>query len=650
MDVKNKRNFILLGHASCGKTLLAESILTFTGVVTRKGSVDSGNTISDYNADEIERKVSINLSLLFCDYREITIQFIDTPGYVDFGGEVISGLRAVDNAIVVVDAISGVALGTEKDWALLEEESMPRIIFINKLDKENTDQDKIISDIKEHLSKNCLLLNNLKDKDVVEAVAETDDALLEKYLEGTELSETEVKEALCKAVSAAKIFPVISGSALQDKGIKELLDAIVVFFPSPDKRVPISVTKSGTEETKELILSMDSGFSAFVFKTLSDPYIGQLTLLRIFSGKLPAHGSFYNISTSTKERVGSIYMLRGKEQKALDSASCGDIVAIAKLKSTHTGDSLGEEKEPYIFPPLVFPEPAISASIKAKTRDDEEKMAIALSKLTIEDKTLKVTRDPQTKEEILSGVGNLHLEIMLARLKSRFHVDVELGKPKVPYKETIKKSIKVQGKYKKQSGGRGQYGDVWIEVAPLDGVDGNFEFINKIFGGAIPRNYIPAVEKGVKQACSEGVLAGYPITGVKVVLYDGSYHNVDSSDMAFQRAGAMALRKAVLEAMPVLLEPIMDVEIMLPEEFMGQISGDINSRRGKVMGMEAKGRLEVVKAKIPLAEMFQYANDLKSMTGGRGAYTMKFSDYKEAPQKITSTVVSQFQAQKQQDA
>lgn len=648
MDAKLKRNFILLGHASSGKTTLAESILFLCQATSRKGDVLSGTTVSDYNPDEIERKISINLSLLFCNYQGTRFQLVDTPGYADFIGEVISGLRAVDGAVVVVDASSGIELGTERAWELLDGENIPRLIFINKLDKENTSEEKIILELKARFSNKCLPLKAINSQEVIEAAAELDDVLLERYLEGKELSSEEVKGALHKGVLSGKIFPIVSGSALCDKGVGELLDAIIDFFPNPLEHPPILVARADSKEEKELIFGEDKSFSAFVFKTVSDPYIGQLTLLRVFSGRLAANNAVYNATANIRERIGSIYILKGKDQALLDYASCGDIVALAKLKSTHACDSLTDEKEPYLFKPLVLPEPVMSASIKPKTRADEEKISQALSKLMADDKSLRVSRDNQTKEEILSGVGSLHLEVMVARLRSRFHVDLELGKPKVPYKETIKGCAKVQGRYKRQSGGRGQYGDVWIKIEPLPKGTGDFEFVNKIFGGAIPRNYIPAVEKGVRQSCSEGAIAGYPLTGLRVILCDGSYHAVDSSDMAFQIAGAMALRKAVQEAAPTLLEPIMDVEILVSEEFMGQISGDVNARRGKVMGMDTKGKYQVIKARIPLAEMFQYANDLRSMTGGRGTYTMHLADYEEVPHKIASTIISQYSAQRQQ--
>ncbi|MGA2775566.1 MAG: elongation factor G [Candidatus Omnitrophota bacterium] len=638
MDVKNKRNFILLGHAQAGKTTLAESILYFCKATTRKGRTEDGTTVSDYSFDEIERKSSINLSLLFCEYKGVRIQILDTPGYADFFGEVLSGVRAVDGAVIVVDASSGVEVGTERTWQIVEEAGLPCVIFLNKIDKEDVDRDKVLSELKIRLSKNCVVIKSLEDPDLMEAVAESSDSLLEKYLEVMKLSQDEIKAGLLEAVIKRKLFPVVEGSALTDKGVQDLLDEVLQYLPDPAQRLAI----------KGLAFSDSAPFSAFVFKNISDPYVGQLTLLRVFSGTLASGSSFYNASKKVKERIGSLYLLEGKEQRAIDTAGCGDIIAIAKLKDTAVSDSLLTEKEQFLFEPINFPEAAISASVKPKSREDEEKISDALHKLALEDPTFKVSHDPQTKELIISGLGDLHLAVMIGRLKKRFNVAVDLGKPKVSYKETITKNVKCQGKFKRQSGGRGQYGDVWIEVSPLERGKG-VEFVDKVFGGAIPRNFIPSAEKGIRQACAEGAVAGYPIEDIRVMLYDGSYHDVDSSDMAFQIAGAMALRKAVNDAGPVLLEPIMDVEVTLPEEFLGAISGDINSRRGRVMGMDVKGRMQVMKAQIPLAEMFKYANDLRSITGGRGSYVMRFSHYEEVPHKIAQPIITQYQTSKKQE-
>lgn len=649
MDAANKRNFILLGHAQSGKTTLAESLLFFCKATNRKGAVAEGTTVSDYSADEIERKSSINASFLFCEYQGKRLQIIDAPGYADFFGEVIASIRAVDAAVIVVDVTSGVEVGTERAWQVTEEMGIPCLFFINKADKEGADVQKALSDIQNVLSKKALKIDSWDSPELVEAIAESDDKLLERYLEGAKLSPEELKASLRQAVIKRKIFPVLSGSALSEKGVLELLLAVGEYLPSPLERAEVKgPDPANPDAQKEIPFKEDGPFSAFVFKSISDPYVGQLSLLRVFSGKLAANTAFYNVTRRNRERIGSIYMLQGKEQRGVDAASFGDIVAIAKLKETLTSDSLGEEKSVVLFTPIVFPEPAISASVKPKSRQDEDKISGALAKLAAEDPTFKVTHDPQTKELIISGLGDLHLSVMVERMKKRFNVEVELGTPKVSYKETITKSAKVQGKFKRQSGGRGQYGDVWIEIQPMEHGKG-FEFVDKVFGGAIPRNFIPSAEKGIIQACSEGAVAGYPIVDVRVILYDGSYHEVDSSDMAFQIAGSMALRKAVTEAGPVLLEPIMDAEIVIPEEYLGAISGDINSRRGRVMGMDIKGKLQIVKAQIPLAEMFTYANDLRSLTGGRGSYTMRFSRYEEVPHKITANIISRYQASKKQE-
>ncbi len=649
MDAKNKRNFILLGHAQSGKTTLAEALLWFCKTTNRKGTVADGTTVSDYSFDEIERKSSINSSLLYCDYNGSRIQIIDTPGYADFFGEAISGIRAVDSAIIVVDAVSGLEVGTELAWQLLEEANLPCIIFINKIDKEDADTDKVLSDIQKGFSKKAVTISSLDDPNLIETIAESDDKLLEKYLEGTQLSGEELKSGLCQAVIKRKVFPVLSGSALNDKGIAELLEAIIQCLPNPQERAKIEGSDPAKPEIKkEVVFKEDAPFCAFVFKTIADPYVGGLTLLRVFSGRLASNTNFYNVNKKTKERIGQIYILQGKEQKPVEAISCGDIAAIAKLKETATSDSLGDEKNQILFAPVIFPEPAMSASVKPKSRQDEDKISGALSKLAAEDPTFKTTHDPQTKELIISGLGDLHLAVMVERMKKRFNVEVELGTPKVSYKETITKSARVQGKYKRQSGGRGQYGDCWIEVEPLEHGKG-FEFVDKIFGGAIPRNFIPSVEKGVRQAMAEGALAGYTIVDVRVKLVDGSYHEVDSSDMAFQIAGAMALRKAVQEAGPVLLEPVMDVDVIIPEDCLGGISGDLNSRRGRIMGMDVKGKQQIVKAQVPQSEMFTYANDLRSITGGRGMYTMRFSHYEEVPHKIVAGIISQYQASKKQE-
>jgi len=473
----------------------------------------------------------------------------------------------------------------------------------------------------------------------VENIAESDDTLLEKYLEKGSLEYKEIIPAFKKAIISGEVFPVLGGSATSLIGIDLLIEVLTELMPSCSEFPPYK-GKDEQGNSLEIERKLEAPFSAQVIKTIFDPYVGQLNIFRVFSGKLTSNSGFYNSTKKSKEKITQLYFLQGKEQRTQEVIFAGEIGAVAKLKDTSTGDSLCGEERKVIFPEIKFPEPTYSASVKPKTRQDEEKISGALTKLSLEDPTFKVGRDPQTKELIVSGVGELHINVIVNRIKRRFSTDVELGKPKVPYKETITKSVKVQGKYKKQTGGRGQYGDVWIEVEPLERGK-EFEFVDKIVGGAIPRNFIPSVEKGIRKAMQEGFLAGYPITDIRVTLYDGSYHPVDSSDIAFQIAGSMALKKALEQGGAVLLEPIMNVEIVVPEEFMGQVTGDINSRRGRVLGMEAKGKNQVVKVQVPLAEMFKYASDLRSVTGGRGSYSMSFSHYEIVPQRIAQGIIEQ---------
>ncbi len=665
-DLKKKRTFLLCGHAQSGKTSLAESILFKTGANSRLGSVDEDTSISDYEDDEKDRKSSINLSVLNTKYKDNVLQFIDAPGYLDFIGEVYSGARAADFAIMVVDALEGVGVGTEKAWEILRKDNIPCAFFINKLDKDNTNYNKTLEEIQQNITKGAAnfaiiegesTINIFQNKDkspelynkIVEMVAETDDKLCEKYLETGSLSEGEVKEALHKAVAKSQIFPVIGGIATKEVGIENLLSLITEVMPSVGESLPRKAKDFQDKETS-VEPKNEAPFYAQVFKTVIDPFVGQLTIFRVFSGKLDSNTEFYNTNKETKEKFGQLYSLEGKQQVAQDAVCAGDIAAVAKLKETQTQDTLsGSSKETIKFGPIEFPQPAYSASVKPKSRQDEDKISSALSRLTSEDPTCQVSLDSQTKELIISGMGELHINVIIDRMKRKYNANVELGTPKVPYLETLTKSVQVSHKYKKQSGGRGQYGDVSIEVEPLERGK-KFEFVNKIVGGAIPRNFIPSVEKGIVKSMGEGFLAGYPITDLKVTLFDGSYHPVDSSDMAFQIASSMALKKAFETAGAVLLEPIMNVEIVAPEEFMGQINGDINSKRGRVMGMEVRGKNEIVKAKIPLAEMFKYASDLRSVTGGRGTYTMSFSNYEIVPTRIAQGIIEKAKQAKQEQA
>ncbi|MBU4149030.1 MAG: elongation factor G [Candidatus Omnitrophica bacterium] len=678
--IKDIRNIALISHAGAGKTTLAEAILHNAGVSSRFGKVEDGTTVSDYSDDEKERKVSINASVLSFDYQGKYINIIDTPGYADFIGEVMSCLVAVDSAIVLVDAMEGVEVGTEKVWAMADKHNLSRVVFINKMNKENINFNNTVQDIKTRLGNGCVPVTmpigsgsnfkgvtNLLDKSgidslngaekdnalkmrssLIEVIAEKNDELLEKYLEGAELTAEEIVGGFKKGVASGEIFPVFCGASVMDIGVKELLAEVVEILPSPDESPARIVKDEKTGEDKELKPDTNASFAAYVFKSISDPYVGQLTLFRIFSGGLKSDTGFYNVSKQAKERIGSLLNLFGKDQKSVPEAVAGDIVAVAKLKNTSTGDSLCDDRNKVLFPGIIFPEPAMSFSVKPKSRHDEDKISTALHKLMAEDRTFIASRDDQTKELIVSGMGDLHLDIMINRLKKRFNVEVDIGTPKVAYKETIKKSAKVQNKYKRQTGGHGQYGDVWIEIEPLERGKG-FEFVDKIVGGAIPKNYIPAVEKGVLEAMSRGVISGNPLVDMRVTLYDGSYHDVDSSDMAFKIAGSGALKKAAQDANVVLLEPIMDVDIIVPDEFMGDITGNLSSRRGKITGMDVQGKSQVIKAKAPLSEMFKYASELKSMTGGRGSYSMRFSHYEEVPAKIAQTIIAKYAEQRKEE-
>jgi elongation factor G len=658
-DLTKKRIFLLAGHAQSGKTSIAEAILFKCGATSRLGKIDEGTTVSDYEEDEKERKSSINMSVLYADYKGTFLQFVDVPGYLDFIGELISAARAVDFAVIVVDASSGVEVGTEKAWEAMRRENLPCLFVVNKLDKENTSFEKTLEDIRSSLTKKAIpfavfsagkVNSALKDKNnpyyasIVETVAESDDELLNKYLEKGSLEEGELAPALKKAIINAQLFPVIPMAATSEIGVEALLEALFEIMPSVAQSKPRMAKNMKSGENINIEAKLQLPLAAQVFKTIIDPFVGQLNIFRVFSGKIASNSEVYNSKKSEKEKISQVYLVQGKQQTPQDAICAGEIGALAKLKNTSTQDTFCDAANPLEFPAIEFPLPSFAASVKPKTRQDEDKISAALSRLVSEDPTFKVSRDIQTKELIISGMGELHLNVIIERMKRRYQANVELGTPKVPYKETVTKSVKVQAKHKKQSGGRGQYADVWIELEPLErGKD--FEFVDKIFGGAIPRNFIPSVEKGIRKSLDEGILANYPVVDIRVTLCDGSYHPVDSSDIAFQIAGAMAFKKALEQASSVLLEPIMNVEITVPEEFMGQITGDINARRGRVLGMDTKGKSQVVKAQIPLAEMFKYASDLRSVTGGRGSYSMSFSYYEILPTRLAQAVIEEAKKQ-----
>jgi len=675
------RNVGIIAHGGAGKTSLVESLLFNAGAITRMGRVDDGTTITDFEPEEIKRKVTISAALAPCEWRENKINFIDTPGYADFVGEVKSVLRAIDSTLVLLCAASGIEVETEKVWKYANELNLPRLAFINKMDRENADFYSVVQDMQEKFGPSVLPLQlpigaeetfkgivdllkmkaitpgnkqgnlyvegdipddmmstalNLRQK-LIETAAEADDELLAKYLDGETLSDEEVKVGLCKGISQAKIFPVLCGSAYKNIGVQQIMDAILAYLPSPEASGALGVHPVSQVPIER---RTSDAFAAMVFKTTADPFVGRLSYIRVFSGVMKPDSMLYNASKEKVERIGNLFTLRGKHQEIVTKVYAGDITVVAKLQETATGDSLCDKDKPIIFEPIVYPKPMFTMCIEAKNKGDEDKIGNALHRLVDEDPTFKIAKNMETKQLLVSGIGEVHTDIMAERMKRKFGVDVVLSNPKVPYRETIRGSVKVEGKHKKQSGGHGQYGHVWLQLDPLP-VGKEFEFVDSIFGGSVPRQYIPAVEKGVREALIGGILGGYPIVDIKVTLYDGSYHNVDSSEMAFKIASIMALRKGALQAKPTLLEPICNVQINVPASFMGDVIADLNGKRGRIQGMEPVGQGEgVIKAQVPMSEMFKYAIDLRSITQGRGYFDLNFSHYDEVPQKIAEMIIS----------
>ncbi len=688
-EAANIRNVGLVGHGHSGKTSLTEAMLFDARAIDRLGKVEEGTTTTDYDEDEKKRQVSISSALAYCEWNKHKINILDTPGFGTFIADTRASLRAVDSAIVVVNAVAGVEVMTEKVWGFINEYDLPRLAFINRLDRERASFERTLTSMRDLLSKDILpvqvplgeeeafrgvidLIRNkalvyqkdlsgsykveeippdLKNQvekyrgELMEKVAELDDELLEKYLESGELSEEELTTGLRKAILARQIVPVFCGSATNNIGVQPLLDAIIKWLPSPSERPPMVGVKPGTEEKVVRHVDPNEPFSALVFKTIVDPFAGRISLLKMCSGRLQVDSQVYNSSKRERERVGAIVWLQGKKQKPVESATAGDLVAVLKLVHTLTGDTLCDEKNPIVYPPIEFPQPVISFAIEPKSRGDEEKISAALARINQEDPALRYHRDPQTKELLVSGMGQLHVEVAIDKLKNRYGVEVDLKTPKVPYKETIKSKTEVQGKYKKQSGGRGQYGDTWLRLEPLPRGKG-FEFAEEIVGGVVPKQYIPAVEKGLLEAIQSGVLAGYPVTDIKITLFDGSYHEVDSSEMAFKIAASIGFKEGMKKCNPTLLEPIMLVEVTAPEEYMGDIIGDLNSRRGRVLGMDSQGGIQRIRAHVPLAEMLKYSPALRSITGGRGDYTMEFSHYEEVPSHLQAKIIEEAKREK----
>jgi elongation factor G len=684
------RNVGVVGHGGVGKTSLVEALLFSAKVTSRLGSVDDGTSLSDYTDDEIERKVSIGASLLHLEWKSHKVNIVDMPGYQDFIGEVIGGLRVAETALILLSAQSGVEVGTEQVWGIAEKYNLARMFFVNKMEKEHADFEKVLVQAKESFGHKVVAIQipigegpNLKgvvdlvkmkalyfEKDgkskedkipaeleakakeyrekLIEAAAETDDALLEKFFDKGELSDEEMKAGLRKGIAERSVYPVLCGSALENVGATSLLDCMVSYLPSPADFSQVEGKVPGTDKDKVMKISPNGALCAFAFKTVSEPHVGELTFLKVYSGKLQSGTDVYNSTQEASERIGQIYALNGRERKEIGIVGAGDIAALVKLKSTKTGDTFCDQKDAVILPPTQFPTPVINMGIRPKNRGDEEKIANGFAKLHDEDPTFIMEVDADIKQTIIYGQGELHLDVMVDRLKRRFGVEAELEKPRIPYRETIKAKAEAQGKYKRQSGGRGQYGDVWIKLEPLPRGEG-FEFANEIVGGVVPSKYIPSVEKGVVEAMADGFLAGYRVVDAKVTLYDGSFHEVDSSDMAFKIAGSMGFKNAATKAKPAMLEPIFSVEVIVPEDFMGDVMGDLSSRRGKILGMDQEGNFQKIRAQVPLAELYKYSTSLRSLTQGRGLHTRQFSHYEEVPKDVSDKLIKEAQQAKESE-
>lgn len=683
-NVRNLRNVGLIGHGATGKTSLAESLLYCTNSIDRLGKIEDGTTIMDYEQEEKKRGISLSASIAFVEEKDVKINIVDMPGYFDFQGEMVQGMRAVDIATIVVCAVSGVQVGTEKAWDYCNKIKLPRAFFINKMDRENGDFDKTLEEMKDKfgmsvvpiqypigkennfngivdvISKTALRFNEKKkemervdiplelvDKIdeckqmIMEAVAETDEELLDRYLNDGELCDNDIYSGLIKGCSQGDIAPVLCGSATKVIGIRSMIENIIQCFPSPE----YSITQKAIDlkKNEEVFMGVDENkpFSAFVFKTIADPFVGKISLFRVMTGKISGDMIVSNPNKEKSEKLNHLFFMKGKNQVAAQEIVAGDIGAVAKLQYTATGDTLCNSSFNIMYDKINFPSAVMPMAILPKAKGDEEKISLALSKLIEEDPVFKVERDIENAETIVWGLGETHLEVIASRLNNKFGADVLLQQPKVPYRETIKGRAEVQGKHKKQSGGHGQYGDVKIIFEPRQDGELELEFVDKVVGGAVPRNFIPAVEKGLRDCISSGVLAGYPVIGLKATLFDGSYHPVDSSEMAFKIAASVAYKKGLELAKPILLEPIMSVEVLIPDEYMGDVMGDINKKRGRVIGMEQEGKLQKVIAEVPMAEMFNYSTDLRSITQARGSYSSRFSRYEEVPSLELSKILDE---------
>ena len=692
--VDQLRNVAIISHGGAGKTTLAEAMLFLGGAVDRFGKVDDGTSTMDYDPDEVKRKISINASVAPVEWNGHKINLIDTPGYSDFVGEVVGALRIADAGMVLVDAVSGVEVGTELTWRHADERSLPRMVVINRMDRENANFDKALGSIREVFGNHAVAAQlpigegdkfrgvadiihmkafiwsdasgknvaespipdeladaaqELREK-LIEYAAESDEELLNKYLEGEELTQEEFERGLAAGVADGSVVPVFCASGLRMVGVKPLMDSMVALLPSPVAHGTVVGRKPDSEDQIERRPDEAEPFSALVFKTMADPYVGKITMFRVYSGIVKSDSQVYNASKDRVERFGQVFLIKGKQQIAVAQVGAGDIAGVAKLSETTTGDTLSDKDKPVVLDPIKFPLPVLSMAARAKSKGDEDKIGQGLSRLQEEDPTLRYTKEAETGELIVAGMGEVHLDIIAERLKRKFGAEMTLDTPKVPYRETIKGTVKVEGRHKKQTGGRGQFGHVWIEMSPLPTGTG-FEFEDKVFGGAVPRQFIPAVEKGLREALPEGgSLAGFPLVDLKCSLYDGSSHPVDSSEMAFKIAAQLALKKGCQDANPIILEPIVRAEVTVPEEYMGDVMGDFNKKRGRILGMEPEGRYQVVKALAPMAEMFKYSIDLRSMTAGRGTFTTEFDHYEEVPFSVAEKVIEQAKKDKEKES
>ena len=693
VSLEKTRNIGIMAHIDAGKTTTTERILYYTGINYKIGEVHEGTATMDWMVQEQERGITITSAATTCFWRDHRVNIIDTPGHVDFTIEVERSLRVLDGAVAVFCSVGGVEPQTETVWRQADKYGVPRLAFINKMDRLGADFFRVVQMIETRLGARPAVMQlpigaedkfagivdlitmkaviwedeslgakfheeeipaSLKDQaeeyreKLLEAAADADEALMEKYLEGKPISEAELRAAIRKATLALKIVPVVCGTAFRNKGVQPMLDAVVDFLPSPVDIPPVKGVVAGTDKPEERPARDDVPFSALAFKIMTDPFVGTLTFFRVYSGSISSGASIYNSTKTKRERVGRLLKMHANKREEIKDVYAGDIAAAVGLRTATTGDTLCDEDKPIVLESIDFPEPVISIAIEPKSKADQERLGLSLQKLATEDPSFRVRTDEETGQTIISGMGELHLEIIVDRLLREFSVGASVGKPQVAYRETVRKAVEQQGRFVRQTGGRGQYGDVWIKLEP-QATGGGFEFIDAVKGGSIPREYIPAVEKGIREALDNGVLAGYPVVDVKVTLFDGSYHDVDSSEIAFKIAGSMAFKQAARKASPVLLEPIMSVEVVVPEEFMGDVIGDLSSRRGKVLGMDTRPAAQAIDARVPLAQMFGYATDVRSMTQGRATYTMQFSHYEPVPAAVAEGIIAKFDGKSDDD-